>query len=182
MIDAMQILTNVLLCVILGVWHSWQRKQNMAARLRRCAIDAVHHVRTAYTRPIMQQRVQSLADSDLPRVTTQQRANVLRTTCQAAALTSEEKKMARQQAIDYIRHRMGGAVCGCAISDERLGRLVDQAHQEQPSLLGSLLTETACVVQLLSGGGDTAQLTPGTPDYSLWHQLPDVPITGDNQV
>lgn len=180
MIDTMQMLTNVLLCVMLGAWHWWRRNKGMDARLNGYAMDAVHRVRTSYTRPIMQQRVQCLASDGALFARAGQRADVLRVSYQAARLTSEEKKEARQQAINHLRRAIPGSMCRC-LNDAQLGQLVDKAHRGLPSLLASTLTETACVMQLLGCEGDRDSM-PGTPDVSMWHHSSNVSVTGDEKV
>jgi hypothetical protein len=146
-----QVVTNVLLCLIMG-WQQWKRKQGLVhTQLTKSADRAVRDVQSSYTRPIVLERLQHLVDDPAPRG----RRRTLGCTRQAIRLTSEEKQNARQRAVTHLRRSTGA-------STHDLEGLIEDAYYRLPPLSASTIVESKGMLQLLSKQHDDVYI-PNTP-------------------
>lgn len=155
------LVSNILLCVLLGLVQ-WVRTRQLAqTRLRQHATRAVRHVQTSYTRPIAQERLQELVDRRADSGV-QSRGEVLRTSQVVLRLTPEEKKSAHQQALAHLRGTLGGG------GDNNMHRMaIEEAYQRLPRLFGSVVSEAIGLLQLRGPirGGDDGRM-PATPIFA----------------
>ena len=152
-----QVVTNVLLCLLLG-WKRWKRKQYLAqSELKHKAERAVRHVQSSYTRPIVMGRLQQLLNDNTRSF--RQSGDALGCARGATRLTPEEKESATKRAITYLLD------LGANGNEADMEILIQDAYHRLPPLLTNTITESTCMLQLLSSQDAYIPNTPFSDDF-----------------
>jgi hypothetical protein len=152
-----QVVTNVLLCLLLG-WKRWKRNRDLAqSELKHKAERAVRHVQSSYTRPIVMGRLQQLLN-DNPR-SFRQSGDALGCARGATRLTPEEKQSATKRAVTHMFEM------GTSGDEADMEMLIKDAYHRLPPLLTNTITEATCMLQLLSSQDAYIPNTPFSDDF-----------------